>query len=142
MALACPLMGGLRAAKTRIEGSPSRPTFVFDKAFVLADFTVLRWTGEKWTKIWAIENEPSVRIRVRQVEYGVVPEGYKAYVPLKQATLTTNGLYQVDYEGGPVRGGGIFALVERDGKLTVVPLDAGKPEADIIAEFEKLVKAP
>ncbi|HET8541527.1 MAG TPA: hypothetical protein VFL83_16745 [Anaeromyxobacter sp.] len=141
LSLACPLTGGLRPAKTRIEGSPSRPAFVFDTTLVLADFTVERWTGEKWTKVWAIENAPSTRVRVRQVEYGTVPDGYSEYVPPKEPTLATNALYKVLYEGGAVRGGTTFAVVERDGKPTVVELDPGKPFADVLAEFDRLVRA-
>lgn len=139
LALAIPLTGWVRQTKAKIEGPPSRPTFVFQTTFVLANFTVLRWTGEKWTDVWGIENDHTTDGFVRQVEYGVVPRGYSEYVPLKLPTLATNTLYEIDFEGGAVRGSAIFAIVDRDGKPTVVELDAGKPFADILAKFEKMV---
>jgi hypothetical protein len=140
LALAMLLTGWVRTSKAKIEGQPSRPTFVFESTMVLADFTVLRWTGEKWTKIWGIARDHSTSGYVRQVEYGVVPKGYSEYVPLKLPALATNTLYAVDFEGGAVLGGAVFVVVDRGGKPTVVELDGGKPFADILAEFEKMVR--
>jgi hypothetical protein len=142
LALVLPLTAWVRLTKAKIEGPPSRPTFVFRTRSVLANFTVLRWNGEKWTNVWGIENDHTTDGFVRQVEYGVVPKGFSEYVPLKLAALATNSLYMIYFEGGAVRGGGVFAIVDRSGKPTVVEIDGGRPIKDIVAEFERLVHRP
>lgn len=141
LCLTLALAGWLRQAKARLEGAPSRPTFVFDTTFVLANFTVLHWTGEKWAKVWGIASNHSNRESIRRVEYGVVPKGYFEYVPLRYPLLATKTLYKFDFEGGAIRGGGMFIVLDRSGTQAIVIVDDSRPFADVLAEFEKM-KAP
>ncbi len=125
-----------------IEGNPSRPTFVFGDPVILGSCTLHVYDDKRWTGLWGIERTVSKEyVRLRQVEYGVVPNGYSEYLLLKHTELKVNKLYMFRFDGGANRrGSDIFAIVSKEGRPTIVQFDEFKSLEDIVAEFERMVR--
>ncbi len=142
----CPLVGDLRVGTAKVQGTPYRPTFVFDKSFVLENFELSVYEDGRWPRYWGIGRVDGPIGSDREVQYGVVPKGFSAYMPAKHPTLGANKLYTFKFDGAGggagVRGGGTFAIVDKAGAPSIVQFDSSRSFDDILKEFEKLVQKP
>ncbi len=140
LALALVLTGWLRQVGAKVQGTPSRPTFVFERPLGLGKFAVYVYENRRWSELWGIERGRNGRVPVQQVEYGVVPKGYSEYVSLKQTALRVNNLFTFDFENGSIRGGGIFAIVNRSGQPTIVQFEKSRSLEDVLKEFQNMAQ--